>query len=237
MTLLESEKFIEPDLLKILALDTSGDYCSVALWRDGAIADREILAGQRQSGLLLDLVHELLYASRQNLNDIDGIAFGAGPGSFTGLRVACGVTQGLAAGADKPVVGVGTLLALAEASGAQRVVCCIDARMNEVYQAAYERMGGEWRTLQEPGVYTPAAVPDLPGAGWQGCGSGFAVYGDVLRQRYGAQLHAVDSALHARAREVAILAAPVFARGGGEPAESAAPLYVRDKVALKTHER
>lgn len=209
----------------------------MALWRDGAIADREILAGQRQSGLLLDLVHELLHTSRQNLDEIDGIAFGAGPGSFTGLRVACGVTQGLAAGMGKPVVGVGTLLALAQASSAQRVVCCIDARMNEVYHAAYERADGQWRTIREPGVYAPAAVPDLSGAGWQGCGSGFAVYGDVLRQRYGAQLGAADSTLHARARDVAILAAPVFARGGGEPAESAAPLYVRNKVALKTHER
>ena len=223
--------------MKILALETSGDTCSVALWRNGVIDDREMLAEQRQSGLLLEMVHELLNACSEKLRDIDGIAFGAGPGSFTGLRIACGVAQGLAMGLDKPVVGVATLQALAEATGAQRVTCCVDARMSEVYQAAYEKIGDSWNTVQDPGVCAPDAVPPLPGTGWMGCGNGFAVYGDALRKRCGSQLASIDSALHARARDVAVLAAPVFARGGGLSAEYAAPLYVRDKVALKTHER
>ena len=227
--------------MKILALETSGDYCSVALWRDGAIDDCEILAGQRQSGLLLDQVHELLASCAVRLADVDGIAFGAGPGSFTGLRIACGVAQGLAWGLNKPTVGVNTLQALAEASGAARVACCVDARMREVYQAAYEKIDGAWHTVQAPGVYAPNAVPPLPGDGWFGCGSGFAVYHDVLCARYGALLTAVSDSdsgnVHARARDVAALAAPVFARGGGLAPEFAAPIYVRDKVALKTHER
>lgn len=223
--------------VKILALETSGDFCSVALWRDGTIMDREMPAGQRQSGLLLDLVHELLLASGEPLREVDGIAFGAGPGSFTGLRVACGVTQGLAAGAGKPVAGIGTLLALAQASGAARVACCIDARMGEVYQAAYEMRDAAWHAVQAPGVYAPVAVPLLPHGGWYGCGNGFGVHGAVLRERYGARLSAIDATLRARARDVAALAVPLFARGGGGRAESAAPLYVRDKVALMTHER
>ena len=218
-------------------METSGDTCSVALWREGVIDDRELPAEQRQSGLLLDLMHELLHACGEKLRDIDGIAFGAGPGSFTGLRVACGVAQGLAMGADKPVAGVSTLQALAERSGARRVVCCVDARMSEVYQAAYERLGDGWTVVQEPGVYAPNAVPPLPGDGWEGCGNGFAVYRDALRANYGAQLSNIRDTLHARAREVAILAAPVFAHGGGVPAELAARIYVRDKVALMTHER
>ena len=212
----------------------------MALWRDGVIDDREILAGQRQSGLLLDMVHELLDACAEKLRDVDGIAFGAGPGSFTGLRVACGVTQGLAMGVNKSVVSVGTLQALAQASGAARVACCVDARMSEVYQAAYEKVDGVWRTVQAPGVYAPDAVPGLPamsGEGWLGCGSGFVAYRDVLTARYGLQLRGVNDALHARARDVATLAAPVFARGGGLRAEDATPFYVRDKVALMTHER
>ncbi len=223
--------------MKILALETSGDFCSVALWRDGAVDDREVPAGQRQSGLLLDMVHALLHACGETLSAIDGIAFGAGPGSFTGLRVACGVTQGLALGADKPVVAVGTLHALAEAAGAARVVCCVDARMREVYHAAYEKHHDTWCIVQAPGVYAPSALPPLPGAGWLGCGNGFAVYGEALRLRYGLQLRGINDTLHARAREVAILAAPVFASGGGVRAELAAPMYVRDKVALMTHER
>lgn len=207
------------------------------MWRDGAIAEREMPAGQKQSGLLLDLLHELLQACGETLRNMDGIAFGAGPGSFTGLRVACGVAQGLAAGADKPVAGIVTLQALAQACGAARVVCCVDARMGEVYQAAYEKQDGTWHTVQPPGVYAPGAVPTLPGAHWHGCGSGFAAYGDALRSRYGAQMAEVSATLRARARDVATLAVPVFTRGGGQPAEAAAPYYVRDKVALKTHER
>ncbi len=224
-------------ILNILALETSGDFCSVALWRDGVIEEREVSAGQRQSGLLLDMVHELLAACGEKPGALDGIAFGAGPGSFTGLRVACGVTQGLALGLDKPVVGVGTLQALAEATGAPRVVCCVDARMSEVYHAAYEKIDGEWSTVQAPGVHAPGDVPPLVGDGWLGCGNGFAVYGDALRARYGGQLSGIRETLHARAREIAILAAAVFARGGGVSAEQAAPHYVRDKVALMTHER
>jgi tRNA threonylcarbamoyladenosine biosynthesis protein TsaB len=229
--------FTDAAHLKILALETSGDFCSVALWRDGTVDDREVSAGQRQSGLLLDMVHALLGTCGEKLRDIDGIAFGAGPGSFTGLRVACGVTQGLALGVDKPVLGVSTLQALAEASDAARVVCCVDARMSEVYQAAYEKKDGSWITAQEPGVYAPGAVPLPPGNDWVGCGSGFAVYGAVLAEHYGAKIGHIDAGLHARARDVAYLAAPVFALGGGMDAANAAPHYVRDKVALKIDER
>lgn len=223
--------------LKILALETSGDFCSVALWRDGVIDDREVSAGQKQSGLLLDMVHEVLGACGEKLSAVDGIAFGAGPGSFTGLRVACGVTQGLAMGADKPVIAVDCLLALAEASAAARVVCCVDARMSEVYHATYEKIDDAWHTVQAPGVMAPAAVPLLPGPGWVGCGSGFAVYREALCNRYGTQLISINESLHARAREVAILAAPAFSHGDGMRAEYAAPSYVRNKVALMTHER
>jgi tRNA threonylcarbamoyladenosine biosynthesis protein TsaB len=106
-----------------------------------------------------------------------------------------------------------------------------------VYHAAYEQADGVWREVQAPGVYAPDAVPLLTGARWVGCGSGFAVYRAALHARLAAQITSIDDTLHVSAREVAILAALVFARGGGEPAEGAAPLYVRDKVALMTHER
>src|SRR5687767_9354636 len=110
--------------VKILALDTSTDYCSVALWRDGEIDAREVLGGGGHSELLLDMVDALLRQHGMRPHDLDGIAFGAGPGSFTGLRIACGVTQGLAFGAELPVVGVSTLLAVAEGARAERAVCC-----------------------------------------------------------------------------------------------------------------
>ena len=122
-------------------------------------------------------------------------------------------------------------------AGAERVVCCIDARMNEVYHAAYEKCGADWRTVHEPGVYAPDNVPMLQGTDWQACGNGFAVYGDKLSSRYGQRLVGIDGTLHPHAREIAALSAPIFAAGGGMPAEFAAPIYVRDKVALMTHER
>lgn len=223
--------------MNIVAVETSGDWCSVALWRDGRVHARETQAGQKQSGLLIDMLMALLADCGVPLKVIDGFAYGAGPGSFTGLRIACGVVQGLAMGANKPVVGIGTLLALAQASGKNKVVCCVDARMKEVYHAAYEKRGEVWHVVHEPGVYAPVDVPLPDGRGWHGCGNGFGVFSDPLRMRFAAQLAGVGEAIHAHARDIATLAAPVFARGEGVAPEHAAPHYVRDRVALKINER
>jgi len=223
--------------LNILALDTSSEYCSVALWRDGALDAREVHAGQRHSELVLEMVDELLVRHGLNARRLDGIAYGAGPGSFTGLRIACGVTQGLAFGAGIPVVGIDTLLAMAERAPADRVACCVDARMHEIYHAAYERRDGVWHTVHAPGVDAPAAVPLLPAGAWLGAGNGFAVYREALALRYAGSLQAIDTELHARAQEIAQLAVPAFERGRGVDATGAVPLYIRDKVALKSHEQ
>ena len=223
--------------LKILALDTSSEYCSVALWRDGEVDAREVHAGQRHSELVLAMVDEVLARHGLRARALDGIAFGAGPGSFTGLRIACGVTQGLAFAAGIPVVGIGTLLAMAEAARWPRTVCTLDARMHEIYHAAYERSRDGWETVHAPGLYKPAAVPQLPQGRWFGGGSGFAAYREVLVQRYEGRLSTIDADLHPRAEEIARLAVPQFEQGKGIDAALATPLYVRDKVALKTHER
>lgn len=223
--------------MNILAIETSSKYCSVALWCEGDIDARETHAGQRHSELVLGMVDELLARRGLRVEALNGIAFGAGPGSFTGLRIACGVTQGLAFAAGIPVLGVGTLLAMAEAAQAERIVCCLDARMHEVYHAAYERSDGKWNTVHAPGVYAPAATPDLPAGEWFGGGSGFTAYREVLMQRYAGKIAAIDTELHPRARDIARLAVPQFEQGLGIDAALAVPLYVRDKVALKTHER
>lgn len=223
--------------MNILALDTSTDFCSAALWQDGRLFERAAAAGQSHSTLLAAMVDAVLADAGLTVNALDGVAYGEGPGSFTGLRIACAVAQGLAFAADIPVAGIGTLHAMAAVCGAARVICCLDARMQEVYHAAYVREGEHWNEVSAPRVCTPAAVPALEGGGWTGCGSGFAVYGDVLRQRLGAALAEVRPDIHPHAREIARLAAPRFAAGQGLPAEQAAPLYIRDKVALKTAER
>lgn len=224
--------------MKILALETSTEYCSVALSREGEIDARETLAGQRHSELLLGMVDAMLRRHGLALRGLDGIAFGAGPGSFTGLRIACGVTQGLAFGAGLPVVGVSTLLALAESAGAPRAVCCLDARMGQIYHAAYEREGMSWSTVHAPGLCAPAEAPLLPGAAsWAGSGSGFKAHREALDRRYAGRLSAIIPDVYPHAREVARLAIAEFEQGRAVPAEAAAPVYIRDKVALKSNER
>jgi tRNA threonylcarbamoyladenosine biosynthesis protein TsaB len=223
--------------VNILALDTSTELCSAALWLDGSIDERETLAGQTHSNLLLGMVDELLRAHALAVRDLDGVAFGEGPGSFTGLRITCGVVQGLAFGADLPVVGIGTLLAMAAASGAERVVCCLDARVHEIYHAAYERDADIWRTVHEPTLCAPAAVPDLPRSGWLAVGSAFRVYRDVLEQRYAGCLCAIEPDCFPHARDIAMLSVPRFAAGATTPAEAAAPVYLREKVALRIDEQ
>jgi tRNA threonylcarbamoyladenosine biosynthesis protein TsaB len=223
--------------LKLLALDTSTEYCSAALWLDGTVMAEGVQAGQRHSELLLPMIDALLRRAKLRLAELDAIAFGEGPGSFTGLRIACGVAQGLAFGAGLPVVGVGTLLALAEASGAQAAACCLDARMKEVYFAAYRRDADAWTSVHAPGLYAPADLPALPPGPWVGCGNGYAVYADALAPAWRARLRSVAAVGVPHAREIARLAALEFERNGGRPADEALPLYLRDKVALTIEEQ
>jgi tRNA threonylcarbamoyladenosine biosynthesis protein TsaB len=223
--------------VNLLALDTSSEWCSAALLRDGLLTTREERAEQRHSELILPMIDALLNDGGMALQDLDAIAFGAGPGSFTGLRIACGVAQGLAFGAGLKVVPVATLEAMAEAVGGPRVLSALDARMDEIYLAAYEREGSGWRCVVAPTLCTVADVPALYGPDWIGCGSAFAVHGEALRARYGAQLRDVRPQVFAHAREVAIIAARVRAAGGGVEPDYAAPLYVRDKVAKTVAER
>lgn len=223
--------------MNILALDASTEHCSAAVWRDGAVFEREARAGQSHSEMLIAMADAALAEAGVVLPALSGIAFGAGPGSFTGLRVACAVAQGLAFPTDIPLAGIGTLQAMAAGCGADAVICCLDARMGEVYHAAYRREGDGYIEVSAPRVCAPEAVPELPSACWTGCGSGFAVHGEALRRRHGEMLEAVIADLVPQARDIARLAAPVFAASGGVRADAAAPLYVRDRVALKTAER
>jgi tRNA threonylcarbamoyladenosine biosynthesis protein TsaB len=223
--------------MNILALETSTEYCSVALWQDGEVVSRCESVGQKHSERLMTMIDELLQAIGHKLQALDGIAFGMGPGSFTGVRIACGVAQGLALGANLPVVGVCTLEALAEASGHDRVIAVLDARMSEIYHAAYEKQGEEWIAVSEPSLCKPEAAPALSGEGWFAAGSGFSVNATALQARYAGQLSGMDGTVVPQAAAIAALGARRLARGEGVDAALALPLYLRDKVALKTAER
>ena len=223
--------------MKLLAVETSTEYCSVALWQDGARSERCELVGRKHSEVLLAMVDAVLREAGITVRQVDGIAFGKGPGSFTGVRIACGVAQGLALGAGVNVVGVCTLQALADASGKDKVIAAIDARMGELYLAAYEKRNGGWLTLVEPCLCKVDDAPAVTGEGWFGAGSGFAVGEGALQARYGRQLSGVDARAVPQAGAVARLAAIEFASGNAVDAALALPLYLRDKVALKTSER
>jgi len=223
--------------MRILALDTSTEHLSLALQLDDEIICRETHAGIRHSELILPMMEVLLVEAGVSLTSLDGIAFGQGPGTFTGIRIGCGVAQGLAFGADLPVVGIVTLLALAESVEQDCVITCLDARMGEVYHAAYRREAGDWNEIHVPGLYAPADVPTVEGFDWVGIGSGFRVNDGALRQRFAGQLSQVFDDRFPHAREIASLGGRQLSLGRGVPAWEAAPLYIRDKVALKTSER
>ena len=227
--------------MRILALDTSTEWCSVAVG-DGAIWHRrDEHAGQAHSERVLPMVQAALAEAGWTLANLDGLAFGAGPGSFTGIRIGCGVAQGLALGADLPVVPVPTLAAIAQevfrARGWESVLTCLDARMREVYAAAYARRGGGWREVAPPAVVAPAAVPRVQPSGngdWHGAGNGFAAYPSL-----GAQLGLSRVAADARptAQSIGALALPRLVAGEGVAAGDALPLYVRHRVALTSAEQ
>ncbi len=222
--------------MNLLALDTSTEFLSLALLLGDKTYTHYQHAGQAASQLVLPQIQALLDSAKITLTDLDGIAFGAGPGAFTGVRVACGVAQGLGFGANISVVGVNTLLALAQASGQARVIACLDARMGEIYHAAFERKNNEWIEQSVTRVCKPEAAPVLEGA-WVGVGSGWAVYGEVLSKIYANNLVKILPNITPTAEAILQLAAPIFTAGEAKSASEAMPIYIRNRVALTTLER
>lgn len=221
--------------MNLLALETATRHISVALWRDGAVLSRCAETVSGGSLLVLPWVDDLLVEANIQLSAIQALAVGRGPGSFTGLRLACGVAQGLAFGLELPIIGVGSLAALAlvahRVSGATRIFACLDARMNEVYSACYAVQEGRVSELVAPGVAAPEETRP-PSGDWLGCGDAWTVY----PQRLPRPPRLIEN-LWPSAAAVAALAANRMAQGEYSAMEDAQPLYVRDKVALTTEER
>ena len=225
--------------MRILALDTSTEWCSVAVGDGREWHRRDELAGQAHSDRLLPMAREALAEAGWALSELDGIAFGAGPGSFTGVRIGCGVAQGLAFGADLPVLPVATLEALAQEAfrtrAWQKVLAVLDARMREVYVAAYARVDDVWREAMAPAVLPPGGVRCPSGnAEWFGVGNGFAAYPELAAEL---SLAHVAADAYPTARAIGELALPRFAAGAGVAAAEAAPMYVRQRVALTAAEQ
>lgn len=224
--------------MKLLAIETATEACSAALFIDGVISERYAVEPRQHSNLILAMLDELLAEAGLKLRELDAIAFGRGPGSFTGVRIAVSVAQGAAFGADLPVVPVSTLAALAQGyfrrSGERRILPAYDARMGELYWAVCEiNAAGLAEIRGDEQVVAAVEVALPPGEDWHGVGSGWAIYGEVLSRRLGDRLAAVDGALLCHAHDVALLGAAGFEAGQAVVAEQALPVYLRDQVARK----
>jgi tRNA threonylcarbamoyladenosine biosynthesis protein TsaB len=230
--------------LKLLAIDTATEMCSAALWLDGRVLHRETEVDRGHGDLILTMVDELLVESGCALSELQAIAFGRGPGSFTGVRLAASVTQGLAFGAGVPVIPISDLRAVAQRTvsvpvdnfaTARRTLICNDARMKEVYWGCFEQDAtGLMQPVGKELVTKPEAV-SLPDE-WSketnvyGAGRGFAAY-PALYERLGERLERIDPGLLPRAREIALLADAEARQGRMLPPEEAIPMYLRDDVA------
>ena len=222
----------------ILALETATDCCSVALWINGAVHERSQLAPRQHVALLLPFVDALLDECGISTAQLDAVAFGRGPGSFTGLRIAAGMAQGIAFGVDVPVQPVSTLAALAQGVLQQqtpgRILAALDARMGEVYWGVY-RCGDDGLVSAEgeERVISPEHTPVAGDHDRVGVGDGWSTYADVLMARHRLSHGSVFADMKPQAAGVARLAAAAFDRGESLPAELAAPIYLRNNVADK----
>ena len=231
--------------MKLLAFETSTEACSVALWLDGDVRERFELAPRRHAELSLPWAEELLAQAGVKRRELDAVALGRGPGAFTGVRLAIALAQGVALALDVPVIPVSTLAVLAlraqplaGGAGPQRVLSAIDARMGEIYTAAYELRDGEAFALDAEAVLAPDAA-QLPGneTDWLGVGTGFAAAEGALRQRLSARFAAIDAEALPHAADLARLATAAYARGETVAPERIEPAYLRNNVALTIAEQ
>lgn len=223
--------------MRLLAVETSSELCSAALAVDGQIQERQEEAPNRHGEVLVPMVSALLAEAGITATQLDALAFGQGPGSFTGIRIGVGVVQGLALGADRPVIPVPSLLAVAAQSGSGAALVAFDARMGEAYLGAYRQRSGHWEEALAPGLVTPhGELPWLEGSDWLLCGNGFDSF-DWLRAFYARRSAAHAPGLRPRAHGVASVAQGWLSQGRAIAVDEAAPLYLRDKVALTVAER
>ncbi|WP_281213713.1 tRNA (adenosine(37)-N6)-threonylcarbamoyltransferase complex dimerization subunit type 1 TsaB [Shewanella insulae] len=229
----ENKDFSAP--LSLLALDTCTEFCSVALQYQGQVFAREADAPREHSQRLLPMVQEVLQEAGIELSQVDVIAYGRGPGSFTGIRICTSMTQGLALGQDLPVVGISTLGAMAQAAielrGATQVAAAIDARMGEIYYGEYCAVDGLASLVEEERVCAPEELSsqlafDTPLAA---CGTGFDAYPALLTE----QMSLVEEAKFPLARFMLPLAEAAVKAGLATEVDQLKPVYLRDTVTWK----
>lgn len=227
--------------MNLIALDTATDACSAALWVDGDIRERFVIEPRQHTKLILNMVDSLLAEAQLQPAQLDGVLLSCGPGSFTGVRIATGVAQGIALGLDVPVALVSTLACVAQDYFNQHAddlaYTAMDARMDEIFWGVYRRnVQGLAELIGQEAVLPAEQVADVQQTG-AGVGSGWAVYPEQLSQRLAPFVTTIKADVWPRAASVAQLGAWQFQLGQVVPVEQALPVYLRDKVAKKTSER
>ncbi len=217
--------------MKLLAFDTSTEACSAALYLDGAITSRYEVAPRQHAELILPMIDQLLAESQCKLNQLDAIAFGRGPGAFTGVRIATGIAQGLAFSVELPVIPVSSLAALAQSvkDEADYIAAAIDARMDEIYFGLY-KSGNTVELIGEECVISPFKldIPDIKNC--YGAGSGWSRYGEELKRMFKNKLTGYAGDRYPHAQDIATLAVHAYESGTALKPEEAAPVYLRNKV-------
>ncbi len=227
--------------MKLLAVETSTEACSAALFIDGEVNERYQLAPQEHTKLILPMIDALMAEADLKPQQLDALAFSRGPGSFTGVRIATGVIQGIALGADLPVVPVSTLAAIAqdffENNEESVAYVAMDARMGEIFWGVYRRDAEGYAELIGEEAVTPAELVEFPHLSGVGIGSGWGVYSQPLTTRLAGLVSRHEADRLPRAGAIARLGARGFEQGTAVAVEQAMPVYLRDKVAKKESER
>lgn len=223
--------------MKLLAIETSTEACSVALYDDGALALRHELAPRRHTQLVLPWAEELLAGAGLRKSQLDAIAVGRGPGAFTGVRLGIAIAQGLALALDRPVLPVSTLAALAMQGEGDAILAAIDARMGEVYVGRFVREADGLVGPAGDEMLCPPTQAPLPPVAVRGVGTGFSAENGALVARLGESLKGFDASALPRADDLARLAVRAFQRGEAVAPDAVEPAYLRDKVALTLAEQ
>ncbi|MGZ8095537.1 MAG: tRNA (adenosine(37)-N6)-threonylcarbamoyltransferase complex dimerization subunit type 1 TsaB [Methylosarcina sp.] len=227
--------------MKLLAVETATEACSAALFIDGEIAERFELAPKEHTRLILPMIDSLMTEAGLKPHDLDALAFGCGPGSFTGVRIATGVIHGISFGADLPVVPVSTLAAIAQdffdKKAGNVAFTAMDARMGEIFWGIYQRNNQGYAELTGKESVTAAKKIEFPDLTGVGVGSGWGVYRQELMTRLAGRVTHCEIDYLPRARAIARLGAQGFEQGLAVDVEHAMPVYLRDTVAKKESER
>jgi tRNA threonylcarbamoyladenosine biosynthesis protein TsaB len=224
--------------MKILAIETATEACSAALAIDDSCLERFQLAPRQHTQLILPMIDELIQEADIKIDDLDALAFGQGPGAFTGVRIAIGVIQGLAFAHDLPVIPVSTLAALAQhvADKHDFVASAIDARMQEIYWGLYKKNeSGLMEVINEESVLSPENIDfaTISEENWFGVGSGWETYSEILEPKFSCHLKGFEADIFPSAVDILSLAKPTFKANKQISIEEATPVYLRNKVASK----